>query len=79
MQTWMGASGQVPPRMSCAAGVSGRTSAVDGGIGESHVSRQMVLRHPRSSVRAARFVDFEQKNPVDSQLRLDVGGNLRLD
>ena len=79
MQTWMGASGQVPPRMSCAAGVSGRRLAVDGGIGESHVSRQMVFRHPHSSVRAAHFLDFGQKNPVDSQFRLDVGGNLRLD
>jgi hypothetical protein len=39
----------------------------------------MVFRHPLSSVRAARFLDFGQKNPVDSQLRLDVGGNLRLD
>ena len=39
----MGASGQVPPKMSFSAGVSGCSSAVDAGIGESHVSRRMVV------------------------------------
>jgi hypothetical protein len=36
----MGARGQVPPGMSCLAGASGvvgRTSAVAGDMGESHV------------------------------------------
>ena len=75
----MGASGQVPPKMSFSAGVSGCSSTVDAGIGESHVSRRMAFGHPRSSVRAVHFLDFGQKNPVDSQLKLDVGENFRLD
>ena len=35
-QICMGASGQVPPGISCTVGVSGPRSAMDGGIGESH-------------------------------------------
>jgi len=75
----MGASGQVPPRMSCTADSSEPRSAMAGGIGESHVLETGGIRPSVFfSVRAEHVSWILDKEILcDSQFGLDVGRNDR--